>query len=159
MAIVRAAVLLLSLSSFLALSRPRARGLPRAVGRMRQKERHAAGRLSDEIGDVLDHLRSGEYARVRAALAAKARFGAHEWREERLWALDAALGGKSARWLQARRAEAAAEAEAADEAAEKEAETAAERAAAAERGRDLLAQYTASLRVASVLFAPDVPVS
>ena len=68
-------------------------------------------------------------------------------------------GGKSAQWLQARRAEAAAEAEAADEAAEREAETAAERAAAAERGRDLLAQYTASLRVASVLFAPDVPVS
>ena len=68
-------------------------------------------------------------------------------------------GGKSARWLQARRAEAAAEAEAADEAAEREAETAAERAAAAERGRDLFGQYTASLKVASVLFAPDVPVS
>ena len=53
----------------------------------------------------------------------------------------------------------AAEAEAADEAAEREAETAAERAAAAERGRDLFGQYTASLKVASVLFAPDVPVS
>ena len=68
-------------------------------------------------------------------------------------------GGKSARRQQARRAVAAAEAEAADEAAEREAETAAERAAAVERGRDLMAQYTASLNVASVLFAPNVPVS
>ena len=84
-------VFALVVATLLTVARPRARGFPRAVARMRQKERYGAGRLSDELADVIEHARARDYVRVRAAIRAKIRFGVHEWSEEKLWALDAAV--------------------------------------------------------------------
>ncbi|KAL1495614.1 hypothetical protein AB1Y20_016974 [Prymnesium parvum] len=75
-AVVAAAALLL-------LSRPQASDFPAAVQRIRRKEPHAAGRLSDELPSRLDQ--------AYGAIKSKVSFGCRSSEEPRLWACDALL--------------------------------------------------------------------
>lgn len=85
-------VLLLVIAlTLLLLSRPRAVRFPRAVARMRSRERNGAGTLSAEMEPVVSAIRAGEVARVSAIARSKCTARSHSWPNERMWALDGVL--------------------------------------------------------------------